>query len=67
MFSRLETLSKTLGIEHKIYGFPDFNLSRAGDYGGVPEAIERERKKFMDYLEGCLDAQLPGWRDDARA
>lgn len=66
MFSRLETLSKTLGIQHKIYGSPDFDLSRAGDYRGVPEAIESERKKFMDYLEKCLDAQLPGWRDDAR-
>lgn len=67
MFSRLEGLAETLGIEHKVYGSPDFDLSRAGDYRGVPEAIERERKKFMDYLEGCLDAQLPGWRDDVRA
>lgn len=67
MFSRLETLAQTLGIEHKIYGSPDFDLSRAGDYRGVSEAIESERKKFMGYLEGCLDAQLPGWRDDVRA
>lgn len=67
MFSRLESLAKTLGIERKIYGSIDFDLSCAGDYDGVPEAIERERKKFMDYLEGCLDAQLTGWRDDARA
>ena len=55
MFSRLEQLSQTLGIEHKVFGFPSFNLSRAGDYEGVPEAIERERKKFMGYLEMCLD------------
>lgn len=67
MFSRLETLAKTLGIEHKIYGSGDFDLSRAGDYEGVSEAIERERAKFMSYLQGCLDAQLPGWRGDARA
>ena len=67
MFSRLETLAQTLGIEHKVHGSPDFDLSRAGDYKGAPEAIERERRKFMDYLEGCLDAQLPGWRGGARA
>lgn len=67
MFSRLETLAQTLGIEHKIYGSPDFDLSRAGDYEGVPVAIEHERRKFMDYLESRLDAQLPGWRGDARA
>lgn len=67
MFSRLETLAQTLGIEHKVYGSPEFDLSRAGDYEGVPEAIERERVKFMDYLESCLDNQLPGWRGGARA
>lgn len=55
MFSRLEQLSQTLGIEHKVFGSPDFDLSRVGDYEGVPEAIERERKKFMGYLEMCLD------------
>lgn len=67
MFSRLETLAQTLSVEHKVYGSPDFDLSRAGDYEGVPEAIDRERKKFMNYLEGCLDAQLSGWRGEARA
>ena len=56
MFGRLETLSKKLGIEHKVYRSPEYDLSRAGDYGGVPEAIERERRKFMDYLGMCLDA-----------
>ena len=56
MFSRMEQLAQMLGIEHKIVGFPDFNLSRAGDYAGVPEAIELEREKFMDYLRGCLNA-----------
>lgn len=55
MFSRMEQLAQMLGIEHKIVGFPDFNLSRAGDYTGVPEAIELECKKFMAYLRGCLN------------
>lgn len=66
MFSRLEQLSQMLGIEEKVYGSPTFDLSRAGDYEGVPEAIDREREKFMSYLEGCLDTQLPGWREGAR-
>ncbi len=57
MFSRLEQLSRMLGIEEKIYGSPSFDLSRAGDYEGVPEAIERERQKFMTYLEGCLNGK----------
>ena len=55
MFSRLEQLSQTLGIEHKVFGSPDFDFSRAGDYEGVPEAVERERKRFMEYLEMCVD------------
>lgn len=63
MFSRLESLTQMLGIEHKVYDSPDFDISHADDYEGVPEAIKRERKKFMSYLEGCLDAQLPGWRE----
>lgn len=67
MFSRLETLAQTFGIEHKIYGSPDFDLSRAGDYDGVSEVIERQRREFMSYLECCLDDQLPSWRDDAHA
>lgn len=55
MFSRLEQLSEMLGIEEKIYGSSSYDLARAGEYDGVHEAIERERKKFMTYLEGCLD------------
>ena len=55
MFSRLEQLSKTLGIEHKVFGSPNFDLSRAGDYRGVSEAIARERDKFMSYLRACLN------------
>lgn len=56
MFSRLDQLSQMLGIEHKVYGTADFDLSRAGDYAGVSETIERERIKFMNYLEGCINA-----------
>lgn len=55
MFSRLEQLSRMLGIENKVYGSSDFDLARGGDYEGVPEAIERERRRFVEFLEGCLD------------
>lgn len=55
MFSRLEQLSQTLGIEEKVYGSPAYDLARAGEYEGVDEAIERERARFMGYLKGCLD------------
>lgn len=54
MFSRLEQLSRMLDIEHKIYGFPSFDLVRSSDYEGVPEAIERERRKYINYFEACL-------------
>lgn len=56
MFSRMEQLSQMLGIECKVAGFTDFDLSRAGDYAGVSEAIDLEREKFMSYLRGCLNA-----------
>ena len=56
MFSRLETLAQMLGIEHKIYDSSNFDLYRAGDYEGVKEAIECERKKLISYLEMCLNA-----------
>lgn len=56
MFGRLETLSSKLGIKHKIYGSSEFDPSRADDYEGVPEAIENERRIFLRYLEGCLNA-----------
>ena len=55
MFSRLEQLSGMLGIEEKVYGSPGYDLSRAGDYEGVYEAIARERAHFIDYLKGCLN------------
>ena len=55
MFSRLEQLSETLGIEEKVFGSPTYDLAKAGDYEGVDEAIGRERERFMGYLRGCLD------------
>ena len=56
MFSRLEQLSHMLGIEFKVFGSPSFDIARSKDHEGVSEAIGRERKKFMDYLEACLNA-----------
>ncbi len=55
MFSRLEQLSEMLGIEEKVYGSPAYDLAKSGNYEGMDEAIGRERERFMDYLEGCLD------------
>ena len=55
MFSRLEQLSETLGIKEKVYGASVYDLTKAGDYEGVDEAIGREREKFMRYLTECLD------------
>lgn len=55
MFSRLETLCRMLGIENKVADSSNFDLRMAGDYEGVAEAIERERVRFMKYLETCLD------------
>lgn len=57
MFSRLQSLVSTLGVEDKVYGSPCFDPVSAGDYEGVPDAIGRERQRFMDYLEGCLDGR----------
>lgn len=56
MFSRLEQLSHMLGIEFKVFGSPSFDITRAKDHEGISEAIECERKRFMDYLEACLNA-----------
>lgn len=55
MFSRLEQLSVMLGIEEKVCGSLTYDLARAGEYEGVPEAISDECEKFMAYLEGCLN------------
>ena len=64
MFGRLETLANKLSIKEKIYGSQEYDLSRAGDYEGISELIENERRKFIDYLESRLDAQLPDWSRD---
>lgn len=56
MFSRLEQLAGTLGIEQKIYGASSFDFAQAANFEGVSEAIENERAKFMEYLEACLSA-----------
>lgn len=55
MFSRLETLAETLGIEEKVYGTSSFDLSLAADYEGVADRIVAERERFMSYLRGCID------------
>ena len=60
MFSRLEMLSQTLGIEEKIYGSTTYDISKAGDYDGVDVAIAHERERFMGFLEGCLDVDSSG-------
>lgn len=56
MFSRLETLTDMLNIKYKIYGNVDFDFTLAANYEGVSRRIERERAKFMKYLEACLSA-----------
>ncbi len=57
MFSRLETLSHTLGIESKVYGSQQFDLSRAGDYSGVPDHIALERNRFVGYLKSVINSR----------
>lgn len=57
MFGRLETLASMLGIEQKVYGSSKYNYALAAEYGGVPEAIDCERQKFMSFLRGCLETQ----------
>lgn len=54
MFSRLETLAQTLGIEEKVYGSPAYDPARAGDYDDVDCAIEHEREKYLCYLRRSL-------------
>lgn len=56
MFSRLEQLANMLHIQNKIYSSSDFDLSHSGDFGGVSELIDKEKAKFREYLEGCLNA-----------
>ena len=56
MFSRLETLTEKLGIEHKVYGGPSFNFDRASDNSGVAERISEESEFFTRYLRECVNA-----------
>lgn len=55
MFSRLEQLSQALGIEEKVYGTSSYDLALAESYEGVSDSIEQERRRFMSYLEECLN------------
>lgn len=55
MFSRLEQLAETFGLQDKIFGSPEFDLASAGVYPRAQEALDREREKFMTYLKGCLN------------
>lgn len=60
MFSRLESLTKTLGIEDKVFhAGMAFDAPASEDYEGVAEAIAQERRRFMSYLAGCLERR--GW------
>ena len=53
MFSRLESLSKTLGIEDKIFDGA-YDAPAHADYEGVADAIASERDRFVEYLESAL-------------
>lgn len=66
MFSRLDNLSKVLGISEKVYGSEHFDYDRAGDYSGTDELIELQREIFMDYLIGCLEEKMPDWKEENR-
>lgn len=55
MFSRLETLADTLGIQDKLYVPGHYDLSHAADYDQVPERIAAERRRFLEYLKGRID------------
>lgn len=55
MSSRLETLSKKMGIEKKMHYHPSFDIACAGNYSGVDEAIRYERKILLDYMGTCLN------------
>lgn len=54
MFSRLDSLAKTLGIRNKIFD-GTFDVSAHADYEGVADAIAWERERFMGYLESALE------------
>lgn len=57
MFSRLETLAHTLGIEKKLFGDEAFNLYKADDYQSMSDRISLVRDSFMEYLESALDGR----------
>lgn len=54
MFSRLEQLTKMLGIEKRIYGATGYSFDQTETYDRADKAIADERRRFMDYLETCL-------------
>lgn len=54
MFSRLDSLTKSLGIKHMIFDSPEFDISTADDFTGVPHAIAREKQRFYSYLNRQL-------------
>lgn len=57
MFSRLQALADTLGLQDKIYNDGPLDLSCHANYEGVGAAIARERGKFMGYLDSALDSR----------
>lgn len=54
MFSRLETLGESFGIQNKIYGSTKFDQSRAAEFVGVEERISCERAHFRSYFQSLL-------------
>lgn len=55
MFSRLESLTSSLGTKYMVYGSPEFDFIRASDYGEVPSVLENERRVFLSYLNSCIN------------
>ena len=55
MFSRLETLAQTLGLEDKIYGSQTYSLESASNYDDVESRINEQRDVFINYLRERLD------------
>lgn len=56
MFSRLESLIHMLGIESMVFD-GTYDAPAHADYDGVAEAIARERKRFVGYLESVLESR----------
>lgn len=55
MFSRLETLTQSLGLEDKIYGSQNYSIESASNYGGVESRINKQRDVFINYLKVRLN------------